>query len=74
MPPSSEQLNRILELTWELHLLVGRSCTEIMRALLATRTLRSLGQTGDGLLDEPQARACIQILENWIWKKKHEHQ
>ena len=75
MLPNRVQLNRILNLVWELHLLVGRSCADVMGALLATRTMERLGYTGSGRVEtSEQADACIRILEGWIERKRSEHQ
>ena len=73
--PTKVQTNRILNLVWELHLLVGRSCAEVMGALLATKTMARLGYRGTGRIETyQQAKACIQILERWVEEKRREHQ
>ena len=63
-------LNKIIGLTWHLHELTGRSCVEIAHALLATRTMRDLGQSGDGRLTQEQAVAYAKLLERWIRQAK----
>ena len=74
MQPNSLQINRILTLVWELHTLVGRSCAEVMGALLATKTMERLGYRGTGRIETAeQADACIRILEHWIEVKRNEH-
>jgi hypothetical protein len=70
MPADAETLNKFLDLSWQLHELTGKKCVEICRALLATRTLRELGQTGDGKLTQAQAEACNRLLERWIQQAK----
>ena len=69
-PATAETLNESVRLTWELHLLVGRPCADIARAVLATRSLHDLGQTGDGHLTQEQAEAYIRIVKHWIDQAK----
>ena len=74
MQPNSLQINRILNLVWDLHSLVDRSCADVMGAVLATRTMERLGYKGSGHLDTAeQADACIRILEHWIEVKRDEY-
>lgn len=74
MLPSSEQLNEIISLSWELHELTDRSCADVGRALLASRTLKQAGYNGNGRLETAeQADACIGLLKAWIRKKRDGH-
>lgn len=66
MEPTSEQLTKLLGLCWRLHELTGRSCAEIGRALLATRTIRNMQPDRDGRTTEKQVDAEIKLLRHWI--------
>ena len=70
MLADAETLNKFIRLSWQLHELTGKRCVEIAHALNATRTLRELGQTGDGRLTQEQAVACNRLLERWIQQAK----
>ncbi len=62
----AEKLNELLGLCWRLHELTGRSCAEIGRALLATRTIRNMQPDRDGRTTEKQVDAEIKLLRHWI--------
>lgn len=62
----AEKLNELLGLCWRLHELTGRSCAEIGRALLATRTIRAMEPDRDGRTTEKQVDAEIKLLGHWI--------
>ena len=49
-----------------MHELTGRSCAEIGRALLATRTIRNMQPDRDGRTTEKQVDAEIKLLRHWI--------
>ena len=63
-------LNKIIGLSRWLGELTGKRCFEIMKALLATRTLHDLGCDGDGRLTQEPAVACAKLLERWIKQAK----
>lgn len=69
-PATAETINEILRRTRVLSKLVGRPGEDIARAVLATRTLHDLGQTGDGHLTQEQAEAYLRIVEHWIDQAK----
>jgi len=62
----AEKLNELLGLCWRLHELTGRSCAEIGRALLATRTIRNMQPDRDGRTTTEQVQAEIKLLRHWI--------
>ena len=70
MLADTETLNKVIDLSWQLHMLTGKRCVEIYHALMATRALGALGQTGDGRLTQEQAVACVRLLERWIQQAK----
>lgn len=70
MQPDPKTLTRMINLAWELRTVTGKPCAEIMRHVNATRTMRDLGQTGDGKLDQAQAIAACRILERWVAQAK----
>ena len=63
MLASSNQLNRVAALVWELHELVGRSCTEVTRLLLSTSTLTRLGYDG---VSEPVLNGGGQVEGHYV--------
>ena len=73
MEPTSQQMTEIIALTMRFARITGKTNKEVADALLATKTMKSLGQTGDGVLTYEQAKAAIAILESWI-RRKREHQ
>ena len=70
----AEKLNELLGLCWRLHELTGRSCAEIGRALLATRTIRAMEPNRDGRTTEKQVDAEIKLLKHWIEQAKSKAQ
>lgn len=66
--PSAESLNRVTELVRKFAQMRGRTCLEVIRAVLATRTLARLGCDGGGDLTCEQCDAATSVLEGWIRK------
>ena len=65
MDAAQATTNRVIELAWELACAKGRTCLEVMRAVLSTKTLARLGYSGTGHLTQRQADAAVAILELW---------
>lgn len=74
MEASSDSLNVALDLIAEFAHMRGRTCLEVTRAVLATRTLANLGYLGNGHLTQRQCEAAIAILRNWIRRSDELHQ
>ena len=74
MEASAESLNRAIDLAYEFARMRGRTCLEVIRAVLATRTLARLGYRGDGHLTQDQCDAAIEILGIWIMRANGQHQ
>lgn len=66
MCASIKSLNHLSDLVRQFADMRGRTCLEVMRAVLATRTLANHGYTGGGRLSQIQCQAAIAILEVWI--------
>ncbi len=73
MEPTCLQMTKIITLITRFSRITGRTNKEVADALMATKTLKSLGQKGDGVMTYEQANAAIAILESWI-RRKREHQ
>ena len=82
MEASAESLNRAMDLAAEFAQMRGRTCLEVVRAVLATRTLARLGYRcdpehgdwGTGNVTQEQCDAAIAILEIWIRRASEQHQ
>lgn len=70
MEPTCLQMTKIITLITRFSRITGRTNKEVADALMATKTLRSLGQKGDGVMTYEQADAAIAILESWIRRKR----
>jgi hypothetical protein len=67
-------LTRCMELVGEFASLRHRTCLEVCEALLATRTLASLGYVQGGHMTQRQCNAAIAILEGWIRRVRVDQQ
>lgn len=74
MEASAESLDRAIDLAYVFARMRGRTCLEVVKAVLATRTLARLGYKGGGHLTQHQCDAAIAILEIWIGRANGQHQ
>lgn len=70
MDASDYSLEHAQSLVVEYARMRGRTCLEVTKAVLSTRTLQELGYAGDGHLTQRQCDAFVRILESWIRRAK----
>lgn len=60
------QINELKDAIAELEGITGKPGVEILRRIMRTQTLESLGCDGTGFLTYDQRRAAIRICRHWI--------